>query len=159
MNNLTHINENGKAKMIDVSEKDITNRTAVARGIVKMNKTTMDQIQANLIKKGDVLAIANIAGIMAAKRTDKLIPLCHTLPLSSVKIQFTIENDCDLIITAECKCNYVTGVEMEALTAVSVAALTIYDMCKAIDKSIEINNICLVSKTGGKSGIYINNDI
>lgn len=149
----SHINEQGRAKMVDVTEKDATFRRAVAAGTVKVAPATMQLIQSGGIKKGDVLAVAQIAGIMAAKKTPDLIPMCHPLPLSSVDIRFKC-SETQISIEAEVKCKGVTGVEMEALTAVSVAALTIYDMCKAVQRDIEIGNIRLLFKEGGKSGVY-----
>jgi cyclic pyranopterin monophosphate synthase len=151
---LTHIDENGKARMVDVSQKQITERTAVARAIVKMQPATLSQILAGEIKKGDVFACARIAGIQAAKRTAELIPLCHPIPISHASVDLLACPPNQVEITATVKCTYVTGVEMEALTAASVAALTIYDMCKAIDRGMEILNIALVSKSGGRSGDF-----
>ncbi len=149
----SHINEQGRAKMVDVTEKDATFRRSVAAGTVKVAPATMQLIRSGGIKKGDVLAVAQIAGIMAAKKTPDLIPMCHPLPLSSVDIRFEC-SETQISIEAEVKCKGVTGVEMEALTAVSVAALTIYDMCKAVQRDIEIGNIRLLFKEGGKSGVY-----
>lgn len=151
---LTHLDHEGKAKMIDISQKTATERVAVATGIITMAPETLKKIRENALKKGDALAVARIAGIMAAKRTDQLIPLCHSLPLSAVSIDFEdIENNA-IEITAIAKTFYQTGVEMEALTAVSVAALTIYDMAKAVDKRMSIDDIHLVHKEGGKSGTF-----
>ncbi|MEK7688865.1 MAG: cyclic pyranopterin monophosphate synthase MoaC [Deltaproteobacteria bacterium] len=156
MPKLTHIDKKGKAKMVDVTAKDITEREAVAKGSVFMQQGTLEVVLANEIKKGDVLGVAMIAGIMAAKRTGEIIPLCHPLNITSVDISFEPVRDKNCIdITATVKVSSQTGVEMEALTAVSVAALTIYDMCKAIDKGMTISNIRLMKKTGGKSGTYI----
>ena len=156
MPKLTHIDKKGKAKMVDVTAKDITEREAVAKGSVFMQQGTLEVVLANEIKKGDVLGVAMIAGIMAAKRTGEIIPLCHPLNITSVDISFEPVRDKKCIdITATVKVSSQTGVEMEALTAVSVAALTIYDMCKAIDKGMTISNIRLMKKTGGKSGTYI----
>jgi cyclic pyranopterin phosphate synthase len=152
---LTHIDENGKARMVDVSQKAVTERTAVARAIVKMQPATLSQILAGEIKKGDVFACARIAGIQAAKRTAGLIPLCHPIPISHASVDLQVCPPDRVEITATVKCTYVTGVEMEALTAASVAALTIYDMCKAIDRGMEIINIALVSKSGGRSGDFV----
>jgi cyclic pyranopterin phosphate synthase len=150
---LTHLDARGHATMVDVGEKAITTRTAVARGEVHMQPATLAAIRDGNVPKGDVLAAARIAGIMAAKRTPELIPLCHTLLLTKVAIEFTIdEAESRVIIEALVRCNGQTGVEMEALTAVSVAALTIYDMAKALEKSMTIGAIQLVEKQGGKSG-------
>ena len=155
MPDLTHIDENGNAVMVDVSEKSETERTATAKGSVEMQPETMTLIQSGDVKKGDVLSIAQLAGIMGAKRTPDLIPLCHPLNLSSVKVNLTCDTDRNAVdITATCKLTGQTGVEMEALTAVSVAALTVYDMCKAVDKGMRIVNIRLTHKAGGKSGIF-----
>jgi cyclic pyranopterin monophosphate synthase len=149
---LTHLNDRGEAKMVDVAQKLVTKRTAVAAGRVRMSASTLDAILAGNAPKGDVLGVARIAGIMAAKQTANLIPLCHPLPLSQVSVELTPDRDLPGIqiqatVTIEAK----TGVEMEALTAVSIAALTLYDMAKALEKSMQIENIRLVSKTGGKS--------
>ena len=155
MNDFTHFNENGRAKMVDVSEKSETSRTAVAAGRVRMDHETFELVKSGGMKKGDVLGAAQIAGIMAAKRTPDLIPMCHTLLLSGVDMAFELNDaDCTVDITATVRCQGVTGVEMEALTAVSVAALTVYDMCKAVQKDMEITDIRLLSKSGGKSGDY-----
>ena len=155
MNDFTHFNESGRAKMVDVSEKSETSRTAVAAGCVRMNRETFELVKSGGMKKGDVLGAAQIAGIMAAKRTPDLIPMCHTLLLSGVDMTFELNAaDCAVEITATVRCQGVTGVEMEALTAVSVAALTVYDMCKAVQKDMEITDIRLLSKSGGKSGDY-----
>ena len=155
MSDLTHFNESGRAKMVDVSEKSETSRTAVAAGRVRMNRETFELVKTGGMKKGDVLGAAQIAGIMAAKRTPDLIPMCHTLLLSGVDMAFELNDaDCTVDITATVRCQGVTGVEMEALTAVSVAALTVYDMCKAVQKDMEITDIRLLSKSGGKSGDY-----
>ncbi|MBI3753154.1 MAG: cyclic pyranopterin monophosphate synthase MoaC [Deltaproteobacteria bacterium] len=157
MPKLTHIDKHGKAKMVDVTAKEITNREAVAKGRVFMQPATFEAVLANGIQKGDVLAVARIAGIMAAKKAGDLIPLCHPLNITAVDISFEPlpEKNC-IDITATAKVSGRTGVEMEALTAVSVAALAIYDMCKAVDKGMTISDIRLVKKTGGKSGIYKN---
>ena len=153
MNKLSHLDEQGNIKMVDVSAKSSTARRAVASGKVFLNEKTLEILKSNQNPKGDPLEIARIAGIMAAKKTSELIPLCHQINLSkaNVKIEFFDEG---LILTAEAKTNSQTGVEMEALTAVSVAALTIYDMCKAAQKDIAISDIRLETKTGGKSGDY-----
>lgn len=150
---LTHLDDRGNAAMVDVGEKAVTTRTAVARGEVRMQPATLAAIQAGDVPKGDVLAAARIAGIMAAKRTPELIPLCHTLLLTKVTVDFELDRENSrVIITALVRCNGQTGVEMEALTAVSVAALTIYDMAKALEKTMSIADIHLVEKQGGKSG-------
>ena len=154
MAELTHVNMKGEARMVDVSDKGDTVRLAVASGRVRMKPQTLVQIRQVELKKGDVLAVARVAGIMAAKRTPGLIPLCHPIPISSVSIDFDFVADDAIKITATVGCRGQTGVEMEALVAVSVAALTIYDMCKAIDRSMTIEMICLESKRGGKSGTY-----
>lgn len=150
---LTHIDESGKASMVDVGWKDSTDREAVARGAITMRPETLALIKANDMKKGDVLGVARIAGIMAAKNTSSLIPLCHPLPLSLVAVDFDVDDDSNAInITGTARTTGKTGVEMEALTAVSIAALTIYDMCKAVDRAMRIEDVRLISKTGGKSG-------
>ena len=152
---LTHFDAEGRARMVDVSDKDVTARVAIARGCVVMAAATLARIQAGQIKKGDVLAVARLAGIMAAKRTADLIPLCHPLALTSVALDLTADPARNAIdIQAEVKTTGRTGVEMEALTAASVAALTIYDMCKAIDRAMRITDIHLAHKSGGKSGVY-----
>jgi cyclic pyranopterin monophosphate synthase len=152
---LTHLDNKGKAKMVDVSAKEINLRTSSANAEVKLSKEAFKAVKNNFVIKGDVLSVARIAGIQAAKKTSELIPLCHNIFISSVTIEFEMnEGNNSIKITSEAKTNSVTGIEMEALTAVSVAALTIYDMCKAIDKSISIKDIHLLSKTGGKSGEY-----
>ena len=150
---LTHINEQGRARMVDVTEKAETTRTAVAEGRIRMNRETAERIRTGGIAKGDVLAVAQVAGIMAAKRTPDIIPMCHSLRLTGVDIAFTLEEEA-VHIRATVRCKGETGVEMEALTAVSAAALTIYDMCKAVQKDMEIGEIHLCRKTGGKSGDY-----
>ena len=155
MAELTHIDENGNAVMVDVSSKSETERTATAKGSVEMQPETMALIQGGGVKKGDVLSIAQLAGIMGAKRTPDLIPLCHPLNLSSVMVNLSCDADRNAVdIEATCKLNGQTGVEMEALTAVSIAALTVYDMCKAVDKGMHISNIRLTHKAGGKSGVF-----
>ncbi len=152
-NQLTHLDEKGHATMVDVGDKAVTTRIAIAQGEVQMQPATLAAIRDGNVPKGDVLAAARIAGIMAAKRTPELIPLCHTLLLSKVAIDFTIDEAASrVVITATVRCNGQTGVEMEALTAVSVAALTIYDMAKALEKTMTITNIGLLEKRGGKSG-------
>ncbi len=155
MADLTHFDTDGNAVMVDVSDKSETTRVAVARGRVVMAPETMALIQSRGLKKGDVLAVAQLAGIMGAKRTPDLIPLCHPLSLTSVKVDLALDPDNNAVtIEATCKLKGQTGVEMEALTAVSVAALTVYDMVKAVDKSMRITDIHLVHKSGGKSGVY-----
>jgi cyclic pyranopterin phosphate synthase len=155
MSELTHFNEEGRARMVDVSAKKATLRTAVAAGTVLVNPETFERIQSGRIVKGDVLAVAQVAGIMAAKKNAELIPMCHPLMLTGVDISFELDRQRHSIhITATVRCKGETGVEMEALTAVSVAALTVYDMCKAVQKDITIGNIRLISKSGGKSGDY-----
>lgn len=150
----SHIDEKGKAKMVDVSEKEITKRIAVADGFVRIRPDVLKQITDGNMPKGDVLSTAKIAGIQAAKKTGELIPMCHPLGLDHVDIDFEIVAD-GIKITATAIVNAKTGVEMEALTAVSVAALTIYDMCKSADKSMTIDKISLLKKSGGRSGEYI----
>jgi cyclic pyranopterin phosphate synthase len=152
---LTHINAKGEAQMVDVSPKDDTVREAVVTGGVRMNPETLEKIKQNQMKKGDVLAVARIAGIMGGKKTTDLIPLCHTILVSEINIDFEFIGDDFIKITALAKSTGKTGVEMEAMTAAAVSALTIYDMCKAIDRGMSIENICLQKKSGGKSGTYI----
>lgn len=155
MEELTHFNEQGRAKMVDVTGKTVTCRTAVAKGEIHMSRETLGRIRAGTVKKGDVLAVAQVAGIQAAKHTWELIPMCHPLPLTGIDISFALlEEPFRVEITAAVTCTGVTGVEMETLTAVSAAALTIYDMCKAIQKDMRIEHIRLLSKSGGKSGDY-----
>ncbi len=156
-NTLTHLDEHGNAKMVDVSHKPDTERLAVARGEVHMKMETLDLIRAGQIKKGDVLTVAQIAGITASKRTSDLIPLCHPLPLSKVDVDLALDESLPgVIITATVKVTGKTGVEMEALTAVAVAALTVYDMAKAAEKTMKIQNIRLIEKHGGQSGDVVN---
>ncbi len=150
---LTHINEQGRARMVDVTEKPVTFRAAEAEGRIRMAQSTVELIRSGGAPKGDVLAVAQVAGVMAAKRAHELIPMCHPLRLTGVDIRFTLEENA-VHIRAQVKCKGETGVEMEALTAASAAALTIYDMCKAIQKDMEIRDIRLCWKTGGKSGEY-----
>ena len=160
MAELTHFNESGRARMVDVSAKASTERIATAQGRVRLNPETLAKIQQGKIAKGDVLAVAQVAGVMGAKRTPDLIPMCHPVLLASVDIAF--EDDphpdpqglCYITITATAKTTGPTGVEMEAITAVSVAALTIYDMCKAVDKGMGVTDVYLLAKSGGKSGTY-----
>jgi cyclic pyranopterin monophosphate synthase len=151
---LSHLDKNGQAIMVDVGQKDTTERTAVAEALVKMKPATLALIKAGDIKKGDVFACARVAGIMAAKRTPELIPLCHPIPLTHAAVEIEAVSEDTVLITATVKCTYVTGVEMEALTAASVAALTIYDMCKAVDRGMQILTVRLLSKSGGKSGEF-----
>jgi cyclic pyranopterin monophosphate synthase len=154
---LTHLDDSGRARMVDVGDKPDTERLAIACGEVIMNRATLDLIRAGTIKKGDVLTVAQIAGIAAAKRTSELIPLCHPLPISHIDVVLSLDDTLPgVIIKASVKTTGKTGVEMEALTAVSVAALTIYDMAKAAEKTMKIQNIRLVEKHGGRSGDIIN---
>lgn len=155
MSDLTHLNKKGEAIMVDVSSKRKTERTAIAEGIIKMKPETLNKILEHNIPKGDVLSVARVAGIMAVKKTPDLIPLCHPLSIDAVSIEFEKKGDDTLYIQCIVKTTEKTGVEMEALTGVSVACLTVYDMCKAVEKGIEIGPIRLVKKTGGKSGTYI----
>ena len=153
MTDFTHFNDSGRAKMVDVGEKAVTERIATAGGKVLVNPETFRLIKEGGMKKGDVLGTAQIAGIMAAKKTSAIIPMCHQLMLTGIDIDFNmVEETSTIEIKATVKCKGVTGVEMEALTAASAAALTIYDMCKAVQKDMIIDRICLLSKTGGKSG-------
>jgi cyclic pyranopterin phosphate synthase len=155
MSKLTHLDADGNADMVDVSDKNITARTATAHGSVYMEPETLALITADGVKKGDVLSVAQLAGIMGAKKTPELIPLCHPLNLSSIKVDLVCDPDRNAVdITATCKLDGKTGVEMEALTAVSVAALTVYDMCKAVDRQMRLSDIRLVHKAGGKSGEF-----
>lgn len=154
----THFNESGKARMVDVGGKDETKRVAIARGTIYMSKETLIKVKEGHMKKGDVLAVAQVAGIMGAKKTSELIPMCHNIFIDGVDLSFKFDEEKSAIhIEAEAKTTGKTGVEMEALTAVSIAALTIYDMCKSIDKEILIDNIRLIKKTGGKSGEFLRN--
>ena len=156
MSDFSHFNDSGRAKMVDVSEKQDTVRTAIAAGKVKVNAETFRLIKSGGMKKGDVLGCAQVAGIMGAKKTPDIIPMCHPIMISGVDIDFALnEEELCVEITATAKCTGATGVEMEALTAVSVAALTVYDMCKAVQKDMEITDIRLLRKTGGKSGDFI----
>lgn len=160
MAEFTHFNESGRARMVDVSAKGSTERVATAQGRVFMLPETLEKIQRGKIAKGDVLAVAQVAGVMGAKRTPDLIPMCHPVLLTNIDINFKEESQpdldgrCSIAITATAKTTGQTGVEMEAMTAVSVAALTIYDMCKAVDKDMSFSDIYLLSKSGGKSGQY-----
>nr|CRH06269.1 molybdenum cofactor biosynthesis protein C [Candidatus Magnetococcus massalia] len=156
MGELTHFDENGAARMVDVTEKASTDRMAIAAGVVRMQPETLARIQQKGFKKGDVLEIARLAGIMASKKVDQLIPLCHQINLTSVKIDFEVDEESSSVgIQAAVKCSAPTGVEMEALTAVNVAALTIYDMCKAMDRAMVIDAVRLLEKSGGRSGHFI----
>lgn len=153
---LSHVDSKGNARMVDVSSKAQTVREATASGRVRMDSQTISMITNGEIPKGDVLPTARIAGIMAAKKTDSIIPMCHNIPIDSIKVDLNANiNDGFIDIKAVVKCIWKTGVEMEALTAVSAAALTVYDMCKAVDKNMIIEDIKLIKKTGGKSGDYI----
>lgn len=155
---LSHINEAGEANMVDVGDKPTTTRHARARALVRMSGATKKAIESNSISKGEVLAVARIAGIQAAKRCSDLIPLCHPLPVTKVAVDFFWRDEMTLGIETECRVTGQTGVEMEALTAASIAALTVYDMCKAIDKGMVIEELCLLEKRGGKSGDYYRAD-
>ncbi len=150
----THFNESGRAHMVEVGDKEETKRDAVARGTISMKRETIDMIKEGLIKKGDVLSVAQVGGIMGAKKTSDLIPMCHNIFISGADIRFNIL-ETSIEIEAEVKTKGQTGIEMEALTAVSIAGLTIYDMCKAVDKDMIISDIKLIKKTGGKSGTYL----
>src|SRR5919107_409433 len=160
MAEFTHFNESGRARMVDVGAKPSTERLATAQATVFLQPDTLKKIQQGKIAKGDVLAVAQVAGVMGAKKTPDLIPMCHPILLTSVDISFKEESQpdpegrCSITITATAKTTGPTGVEMEAMTAVSVAALTIYDMCKAVDKGMSFSGICLMAKSGGKSGMY-----
>lgn len=156
-NRLTHFDSKGNAIMVDVSEKNITQRVAIAKGKIYVNKDVIDAIVNDTVEKGDVLGVARVAGIMGVKKTSELIPMCHPLMITKCSIDFNIneeKNYIEAVCTA--KVNGKTGVEMEALTGVNIALLTIYDMCKAIDKTMEISEVHLSKKTGGKSGDFIN---
>ena len=158
-NKFTHFDNDGKAIMVDISDKNVTERLASAISSISMNEQTLNMIKSGNAKKGDVLGIARIAGIMAAKKTSELIPLCHPISLSSVTIDFEIDDNTNSInIICNCKLNGKTGLEMEALTAVSIAALTIYDMCKAVDREMTITKTRLTYKAGGKSGTFKRDD-
>ena len=151
---LTHLDETGSARMVDVGDKEISAREARAFACVHMRPETLQALLAGNLKKGDALAAARIAGIMAAKRTFELIPLCHNIPIESAEVAFENNGVDRLFICSTLRCSYKTGIEMEALTAVSVAALTVYDMCKAIDRGMAVEEIRLLEKSGGKSGVY-----
>ncbi|HXF55943.1 MAG TPA: cyclic pyranopterin monophosphate synthase MoaC [Hyphomicrobiaceae bacterium] len=155
MSKLTHIDARGEARMVDVTDKAVTSRTAVARGFIALQPATLDLVEKGEATKGDVLAAARLAGIMAAKRTHELIPLCHPLAISKAAISFEmVRNPTGIAVSAEVKVAAKTGVEMEALTAVSVACLTIYDMLKSVDRGMTITGIRLIEKSGGRSGHY-----
>lgn len=158
MDELTHLNEKGEAHMVDVSPKAETLREATATGRVTMKPETLELIKKQALKKGDVLSVARIAGMMAAKKTPELIPLCHAIMLDQVNLEFVFSGERTIDIEARVKCIGRTGVEMEAMTAVSVAALAIYDMCKAVDRGVVISDICLQKKSGGKSGTFIRSE-
>ena len=159
MSDFTHFNEQGRAKMVDVGEKPVTTRTAVAKGSVLVNAQTFALIRSGGMKKGDVLTVAQIAGVMGAKRTPDLIPMCHPILIDGIDLRLSLDEERLAVdIVAEVRCGGRTGVEMEALTAVSVAALTVYDMCKAVQKDMTITDICLVEKTGGVHGDYRRTD-
>ena len=161
MAEFSHFNESGRARMVDVSAKSATERAATAQAKIYLKPETLEMIQRGKIAKGDVLAVAQVAGVMGAKRTPDLIPMCHPLLLTSVDVGFKEEPQpdregrCSITVTATVKTTGPTGVEMEAMTAVSVAALTIYDMCKAVDRGISFSEICLLAKSGGKSGTFV----
>jgi cyclic pyranopterin phosphate synthase len=156
MDKLSHLDAQGRAKMVDVSDKDITSRIAVARGTIHMRAETLALILANKVEKGEVFSVARVAGIMAAKKTSELIPMCHPLSITSVEIDLTpAENPARVEIEASVRVSGQTGVEMEAMAAVAVAGLTIYDMCKAVDREMSIGEIRLVKKSGGKSGTFL----
>ena len=156
MGEFTHFNQHGDAIMVDISKKAETAREAIAEGRISMNQECFDQLKAGSIGKGDVLGVARIAGIMGAKKTSELIPLCHLLSLTKAEIDFELEEEtCSVHTICTVRTTGKTGVEMEALTGVQIALLTIYDMCKAVDKGMEMNGIHLCQKSGGKSGIYI----
>ena len=151
---LTHVDENGAARMVDVGDKQVTKRVAQAQAVITMRAETMQQIIQGTMPKGDVFACARIAGIMAAKRTCDLIPMCQPLPIDGVEIEITPISETQVRVVSSLRCTHKTGIEMEALTAASVAALTIYDMCKAIDRGMRIDEVLLLHKAGGKSGEY-----
>lgn len=156
MSKLTHLDDKGEARMVDVTDKDVTEREARAEATIRMAPGTLKMIIEGEHPKGDVLAVARIAGIMAAKKTHELIPLCHSLNLTSVKVELSAgEDDASVHILTRCKLSGQTGVEMEALTAASVAALTLYDMCKAVDRGMEIDGVRLLEKKGGRSGHWV----
>ena len=159
MDKFTHFDDDGKAVMVDITEKNVTERTAVATGEIVMNKETLEAVKKGNIKKGDVLGVARIAAIMAAKQTHSLIPMCHNILLTNAKIEFSFDDEENkILIKSTVKTTGKTGVEMEALTMVAIAGLTIYDMCKSMDKFMVIGEIRLVEKHGGKSGDWIKNE-
>ncbi len=151
---LTHLDKNGAAHMVDVGDKQTTKRTAQAQAVITMHPETLRRIAEGTMPKGDVFACARIAGIMAAKRTSDLIPMCHPLPIDGIEVEITPISETEVRLVSTLRCTHKTGIEMEALTAVSVAALTIYDMCKAIDRGMRIDQVLLLHKAGGKSGEY-----
>lgn len=152
----THIDENGRPRMVEVGDKEDTKRVALARGVIKMSSNTLKMIKEGKMKKGDVLSVAQVAGIMGAKKTSENIPMCHNIFITGVDMDFELDEEKSMIhIEAAVKTTGKTGVEMEALNAVSTAALTIYDMCKAVDKDMIVSDVRLVKKTGGKSGTYL----
>lgn len=153
MAEFTHLDNEGKASMVDVGDKAVTVRTARAQAVVRMKPETIEMIKGNALKKGDCLSCARIAGIMAAKKTSELIPLCHQIPIEKVSVDFEFEENA-LRIETFARCEYKTGIEMETMTAASVAALTVYDMCKAVDRGMEIDEVRLLHKDGGRSGEY-----
>lgn len=155
MNDFTHFGQDGRAKMVDVGEKPVNVRTAVAAGRVLLNRETFEKIRSGGVKKGDVLSVAQVAGIMGAKRTPDIIPMCHPILIGGIDMDLSLDEErCSVEIRAEVRCDGKTGVEMEALTAVSVAALTVYDMCKAVQKDMVISDVRLLSKTGGVHGDF-----
>lgn len=151
---LSHLNEKGEASMVDIGEKTSTARFASSQAVVTMQPETLALIVSNGMPKGDVLSTARLAGIMAAKRTHELIPLCHNIPIDKVEVEFRVVEPDTIVITAAASCVYKTGIEMEAMTAVTVAALTVYDMCKAVDRGMTVSEIKLLKKSGGKSGTF-----
>jgi len=151
---LSHLNEQGEASMVNIGEKASSARYALAQAVLKMQPETLLLITSNGLPKGDAFAAARIAGIMAAKKTNELIPLCHNIPIDSVEVTFKVAEPDTLVILAAAQCTYKTGIEMEAMTAVSIAALTVYDMCKAVDRGMTVSEIKLLEKRGGKSGTY-----
>lgn len=155
---LTHLDEQGNARMVEVGDKAVTARSATAQAEIAMQPDTLSRIMAGGMPKGDVFACARIAGIMAAKRTHELIPLCHPLPLTGIEVTLTPAPPARVRVTATVRCDWKTGVEMEALTAASVAALTVYDMCKAVDRGMTIEHVCLLEKAGGRSGHFVRPD-
>lgn len=160
MAKLTHLDSDGNAQMVDISAKPDSARVAIAKGRILMDPATLEMIATGAHKKGDVLAVARIAGIQAAKQCSSLIPLCHPLMLASVNVNLSLDRQESAVhIQATCKVNGQTGVEMEALTAVSVAALTVYDMCKAVDRAMVIDSICLQEKSGGRSGHFVRSQV